>query len=323
MSYRYPQTIRSTVLNYKDAYDSPIPTTCNCSSSTFLDSHHQHVITGDLNFIKDDKLRNLLKKGLNYRDQQAPSTRKAYIAVQEAVKEYCKKMSNRFKMPIETFSHWKVKVLEKVHEQLDLFENYDYNSVLSDSNVKLELQELHKNYVLVPTDKAANNVTIICKLYYISLINKELGSNNFELVENITPEEIIKNHENFLLKHRIKLLDTNRQLPYLYITPKQHKTPIGFRYITSGASCTLQQLSKLIGVTLKSMLHSAKNRSLYDNKFFQRNDYYVIDSNEPIINFINMNNFRRSPKSINTYDFSTVYTSIPHTQLKENMKKFF
>ena len=63
--------------------------------------------------------------------------------------------------------------------------------------------------------------------------------------------------------------------------------------------------------------------SIQFKKFFQRNYYYVIDSNEPIINFINMNNFRRSPKSINTYDFSTVYTSIPHTQLKENMKKFF
>ena len=145
--------------------------------------------------------------------------------------------------------------------------------------VKNELKLLHDKFVLVPTDKAANNITIVCKKYYISLIQKEIESDTFEKV-NLSVDNIVGKHDKFLKKIAIQMLDKNRNLPYLYITPKQHKSPIGFRYITSGAACSLQQLSKYIGICLKSLLHSAKNKSIYDNKFHIRNDYYVIDNND-------------------------------------------
>ena len=57
------------------------------------------------------------------------------------------------------------------------------------------------------------------------------------------------------------------------------------------------------------MLFSAKNHSVYHNKFYPRNDYYVIDSNEPVLEFINMSNSSSGFKSVNTYDFSTLYHS--------------
>ena len=91
--------------------------------------------------------------------------------------------------------------------------------------------------MLVPTDKAANNITIVCKKYYISLIQNELASSNFEQID--TPVDKIKEeHEKFMLKYGITILPDNRKLPYLYITPKQHKPPISFRFITSGAACS-------------------------------------------------------------------------------------
>ena len=37
------------------------------------------------------------------------------------------------------------------------------------------LNELHEKYVLVPTDKAANNIAIICKKYYVTVILTETG----------------------------------------------------------------------------------------------------------------------------------------------------
>ena len=36
------------------------------------------------------------------------------------------------------------------------------------------LNELHEKYVLVPIDRAANNIAIICKKYYINVILKEI-----------------------------------------------------------------------------------------------------------------------------------------------------
>ena len=35
----------------------------------------------------------------------------------------------------------------------------------------------HKEYVLVPADKATNNVIVICKKYYLEVILKELDRN--------------------------------------------------------------------------------------------------------------------------------------------------
>ena len=114
----------------------------------------------------------------------------------------------------------------------------------------------------------------------------------------------------------------NFKLPYIYINPKQHKSPVGFRVITSGTSSSIQQLSIYLGICLKSMLHSAKNKSLYDHKFYNRNVFYIIDSNEKVLDFVCSDNTRKGSKSVNTYDFSTLYTSIPHQQLKDNLYKF-
>ena len=53
--------------------------------------------------------------------------------------------------------------------------------VLDQPDVKDTLHKLHANYVLVPADKAANNVIIVCKEYYIDTLVKELGINNVNI----------------------------------------------------------------------------------------------------------------------------------------------
>ena len=44
--------------------------------------------------------------------------------------------------------------------------------VLDQPDVKDNLHKLQTNYVLVPADKAANNVIIACKKYYIDTLVK-------------------------------------------------------------------------------------------------------------------------------------------------------
>ena len=177
--------------------------------TAYRDSHHKHVITGNLTFIKDVRLRTLLSKGLNYRDQAPPSVKAAFNAVKTAVKDYCKILSDRYKKPIVMFTEWKSLILDKVRLQLLNCKPFPYNTTLSDGKVLKELSNLHDKYVLVPTDKAANNVTIVCKKFYISLIKQEIESNTFEPV-NCSIDSIITQHENFMLEHGIKLLPKNR-----------------------------------------------------------------------------------------------------------------
>ena len=43
--------------------------TCNCSSSRFLYAPAGHVITGNLDIVKNTELRNLINKGPSFREQ--------------------------------------------------------------------------------------------------------------------------------------------------------------------------------------------------------------------------------------------------------------
>ena len=50
------------------------------------------------------------------------------------------------------------------------------NSMLKKDAVIKYLNELHEKNVLVPIDKAANNIAITWKKYYITFIWKEIGN---------------------------------------------------------------------------------------------------------------------------------------------------
>ena len=41
-------------------------------------------------------------------------------------------------------------------------------------HLKLGIQEFRRKYVLVPTDKAANNIVVVCRLYYVNTLKQEL-----------------------------------------------------------------------------------------------------------------------------------------------------
>ena len=40
----------------------------------------------------------------------------------------------------------------------------------------LQFQEFHRKYAMVPTDKAANNVIVVCRLHYINTLKQETDS---------------------------------------------------------------------------------------------------------------------------------------------------
>ena len=68
-------------------------------------------------------------------------------------------------------------------------------------DVKDILRILHDDFVLVPPDKAANNVRAVCKKYYIETLVKELGINTTNINPNSTYipstdlfDEILKRH---------------------------------------------------------------------------------------------------------------------------------
>ena len=324
VSFKYPNSIRSKIVNYRQTHEANLDhhqLVCDCNNNQFKDEHHQHVVTGNLNIIKNNDLRTLLKKGLNYRDQAAPNKHKTLEAVKKALNNYIKKKSSKTSRPEAMFGEWKSSIMESVKNKLETFRPYKYNSILSKPEVKEELIQLQDKYVFVPTDKANKNVSIICKKLYVHMLHDEINSNTYQLATE-TEEEIILKHEDFLQSHGIKLKNENRKLSFLYGTTKMHKDPVKFRFITSARDSSLQQLSVVVGLCLKGCLKVTKNYSNYSNKFHRRNDFYVIDNNSSVLDFMFENNFITSNKSVTTFDFSTLFTSIPRDQSKYNLTEF-
>ena len=59
---------------------------------------------------------------------------------------------------------------------------------------KQALEDLHKDYVLAPADKAGNNIIIICKQYYKEVLTKELTSTSTYTRTNRPVEELVRDH---------------------------------------------------------------------------------------------------------------------------------
>ena len=76
---------------------------------------------------------------------------------------------------------WKMKVLEKVQEKIDILKNsMKFNTAkptLSDPEVLEYLKQLHRRFVIVTIDKAANNFAFICKKFYVARLLQEVGLN--------------------------------------------------------------------------------------------------------------------------------------------------
>ena len=126
--------------------------------------------------------------------------------------------------------------------------------VLQNADVKACLSELHNKYVFVPADKAPNNIIIICKRYYIETLIKELELDNSSTTtgnSTYTPcqmssEDIVNTHDTFMKSFSIEMSDDDKRLPYLYWTPKLHKSPVKHRFIAGSSKCTTKQLSSLL-----------------------------------------------------------------------------
>ena len=59
-------------------------------------------------------------------------------------------------------------------------------------------------------------------------------------------EDIVNTHDTFMKSLGIELSDDDKKLPYLYWTPKLHKSPVKHRFIAGFSKCTTKELSSLL-----------------------------------------------------------------------------
>ena len=330
ISYSYTKTIRSQIMNYRQTIENDGKTNllCKCENypEMFINNAHGHVYTGDLEIINNPTLKKLLKNGLNYRDQQPPCKASALRSITSAIDKYICNLSGKINKPIRQFSAWRSEILKVVKNKLDSMQPYKYFSCLKDTEVNTELEKLKKDFVFTSVDKAANNVSIICKKFYVDKLDDEIErSGNFIKCNNTTVDDIMNSHQEVYGHFGIQVSDDIWKLPFVYWISKMHKIPPKCRFITSGIMSSISLLSEHVGKCLKSLLKSARNISRYANKFTGYNDYFIIDDRKEVVEvmeLLNANRKKGGKKKVSTYDFSTLYTSIPHDKLREKINEF-
>ena len=126
--------------------------------------------------------------------------------------------------------------------------NINAKSVFKDPKVARHLSELHDKYVVVPADKAPNNIAFVCKSHCTGCFIKEKGidgslGNPTYTLTTLTKVEILDNHRSVLSSFGISTKQEEFDLPL--------KCPYKQRYIAGSANCSTKP--KLLTVILSAV----------------------------------------------------------------------
>ena len=97
---------------------------------------------------------------------------------------------------------------------------------------------------------------------------------------------------------------------------KMHNTPSKQRFIAASHSCTTKPLSKMI---TKLIQNTCTNFCKVINKTCASNRIWIVNNSVKVVDQIPRCNKRNKVRNVRTYDCSTLYTSLPHTSLKEQL----
>ena len=338
--YSLSEPIRSKIFNYHEfvnnldlhnfvSDNNSVVCCCNDFDPSFTNKDHGHIITGDLNIINNNKLRKLISKGPKYREPALINWKDARNQITIGLDQYIDQVTSDKGLNKAYFSEWKNIILNLVDNKIDLLKTKikpkNVQPVLKDTTVKNTLKSLKDKFVIVPIDKAANNVAFICKRFYASVIAKELNykvqpnhddiNKTYQQIHDKSKEAVIDEHKKFLAKNNITLDQKMETLPTMYWIPKMHKNPVGFRFIIASPRCSIKPLSKDITSIFKLFYKKVERYHLKGRIWSGINKFWVIQNNKPVINSILNINKRGAARHISTFDFSTLYTKIPHDKL--------
>ena len=259
--FNYKETIDDIDINDKLTYGAGFPE-CDCRNSEFVDPDHGHIVTGDLRFIKNQHLRKLVSKGPNYREPVSINWNRCRESIKNGIESYIESLVAKFDLTKDAIQNWKEAVLLEVENRIAFLKRkvrfQKVNPILRRSEVTEYLQNLQSKFVLVPIDKASNNVSIICKKFYIEVILKEIGvigegSTTYHVSES-SKDEIVQKNIDYTKKLKLEPNEKDYSLPCMYWIPKKHKKPTGKRFIIASKHCSTKQISSTVSLVFKKNL---------------------------------------------------------------------
>ena len=318
-------SIGSKLFNYNETvenFSSLDNVSCVCNEyCNFVNNDCGHVVTGDVTIFSNEDLRDLLLKGPKFREPARLDFDCAKRTILDNLENFIKSWADKEHFNTSCFEGWKSKFIELLESSFcNLKLKYrtrvrTCDSVFDDPSASEELDFFHKHFVLCPVDKASKNIAIICKKYYMNTLMHECMNNTLSYcnIKNISIDDICTGIKDFMKDMKINVSNGDNRLPHIVLFPKFHKPKLSQRFVVSYANCTIKPLASQITLGLKAVY---KKVISYSNMIFKVtgiNRNWIIDNNDPLLNCFTNTDFARN---IKTYDFSTLYTNLDHSDIK-------
>ena len=114
------------------------------------------------------------------------------------------------------------------------------------------------------------------------------------------------------------MFEEDKSRPYLYWTPKLHKVPFKHRFIAGSSKCTTKNLSCLLTKVLTTVQDGLIR---YNNTKTSRNgvnSMWIAENSTSLLSSLDQLDVCTAT-SVQTYDFFTLYTSIPYNLLRSRI----
>ena len=157
---------------------------------------------------------------------------------------------------------------------------------------------------------SARQEIVYILLFQVSLVTA--GNPTYNLTD-FSALEVLDNHKSVLTSFGIQTNDEELDLAYIYLISKIHKNPWKHRF-TAGSSVTLIKLLTHIKKGRSSEVHVLWNNLLRNGI----NQMWILKNWKELWEQLKSPNFNLIV-SINSFDFSSLYKSIPRQKLKRRL----
>lgn len=251
-------------------------------------------------------MKAIFKYGSKFR--LIPRLNKDFIKeeIRNGVNEYIYRISLKLNIHLGFFSEWKTRLLNLIFVRIISAVNV-FPCTTNFTEFSNKVKNLQDKYVIMPVDKASNNFGFVCKRFYARVLFSEIDSDE---VFNQYNDSIanIKDAYDKVLKE-FKISPSMYDIPFMYAIPKFHKNPVKFRFITSSFNCISKKVSIFLNVILDKLFAAISLESEFN---------WIIKNNSKVLEMLKDRNDNRENDvdlTVATFDFSTLYTTLPHGDL--------
>ena len=311
---------------------------CACSKPSFkqfIRDGEDHILTTDSLLLRSPALMSAWNKGSKFRSDSYKPENKDPGAISidplddiiRATTSWKQAVMSALGNKVASFiSPWIKEVTERMTalalQQFGSLGACKGKTLLSKTDMH-RLHSLQRVFAFTTIDKAGNNFCVVCKKHYVEKCLAELRHGVAYSPRDVTTSDLHSDAKATLARFYISSV-ANAKVPHFMGTFKFHKQPVGIRFMAGSAQSAMKPLSVTLSLGLKALMPDVD--ALWNSVSaripgFSPSGSWIISDSTSVPNLVQRcRGSWRAGARIATYDFSTMYTTLPHADMKARLR---